>query len=911
MTITENSQVLERLKESDERKARVKNLEAIGMFLDPDLNDLVINYSPSNSSDEVSKKVLEISKRQLLIDIDNILALIGEYLENKNYDQNDQLIQLIEHHPILISQYEDFIRTLSRSSPPAQKEAALNKIRKSLLEVKDKISRLESNQLRKAIIDNESQLILEGVHFWTSLREALLYCESAIKENGLSKADQKQFRALVIRKLLNHIGSFEDDSINETHISLVILNDIIEGRIKSTDEYFNETILNSLENLDEIDEGIDPALSPDRPRKNNLTRTIATTILILSLAGPLVSSTIGSNNHTPRLRPTHIVNNRESTTETVEESSETLPSHNRMSIPENSGQLSQTLLWTMEGRAPSSHFRTQTASHFRWDASWIEEYNPSTHLSSLPTSPSASSDLTLTSAVSLEPGYSYPLPVPADYTLDWLSIDDPNGDWSVWRNDSDGTYSVSYRARENTGARITFGMSHSALSTPVVDDDNLLRTTNMIENVSDLPLEVNSLLQRIENMSDQRKIQEIQNFIERYFVYSLDPMFNSLHRPQSRTTGVDYIRNVFEYPYGDCDVISTATIALLRQAGIPARIVYGYSNSRSFVGSSNLEIKSGQGHAWVAVLAQEGWQDIDPKPIRIDKYTRDSLRRFHDGDINEYLQSLLSEMTIAPDLRLQLALNDLKQALLSLANIAKDSKEILGFISFVAVYAFGLFQENKQSSQAKKEEDYLLDFLSKSHKEMFLTNDLRRLIVKHTLVPESNSLMVFAIIPSLLNSAARKMRVSELHDRHHKSIDRIQSLTDLITNLSNLNTEQIKREIMELNQDNIANMHLGNFFLELSSIDHIFQDFESNMSDKLKNEIVRLVSESESIDGFLNSIIEYIYLQYLEYFRKKVRKKIKKDYIPIAKDAFVNHISVYLLHLANYWNLIKESRESF
>lgn len=71
MTITENSQVLERLKESDERKARVKNLEAIGMFLDPDLNDLVINYSPSNSSDEVSKKVLEISKRQLLIDIDN------------------------------------------------------------------------------------------------------------------------------------------------------------------------------------------------------------------------------------------------------------------------------------------------------------------------------------------------------------------------------------------------------------------------------------------------------------------------------------------------------------------------------------------------------------------------------------------------------------------------------------------------------------------------------------------------------------------------------------------------------------------------------------------------------------------------------------------------------------------------
>src|SRR5262249_9054336 len=65
-------------------------------------------------------------------------------------------------------------------------------------------------------------------------------------------------------------------------------------------------------------------------------------------------------------------------------------------------------------------------------------------------------------------------------------------------------------------------------------------------------------------------------------------------------------RLALEKRAGDCGPHSTLTVALLRAAGIPARLVGGLMYSPSFGGSF------GQ-HAWVEVhMGPDGWVTLDP-----------------------------------------------------------------------------------------------------------------------------------------------------------------------------------------------------------------------------------------------------------------------------------------------------------
>ena len=81
-----------------------------------------------------------------------------------------------------------------------------------------------------------------------------------------------------------------------------------------------------------------------------------------------------------------------------------------------------------------------------------------------------------------------------------------------------------------------------------------------------------------------------------------------------REVGLDGF--LFDQQVGFCGHYASGFTALMRAAGVPARVVSGYQGGRSVQplgGSPYLEIRQSDAHAWSEVwLAGEGWRRVDP-----------------------------------------------------------------------------------------------------------------------------------------------------------------------------------------------------------------------------------------------------------------------------------------------------------
>ena len=121
----------------------------------------------------------------------------------------------------------------------------------------------------------------------------------------------------------------------------------------------------------------------------------------------------------------------------------------------------------------------------------------------------------------------------------------------------------------------------------------------------------------IENMSKERIINRIVTYLQKNFIYSLNPkpagLFRFMHTKQPPSDPVE--RFLFYNRSGHCELFASAGVLLLRTAGIPARYVTGficddlhpagyyYSTARN-------------AHAWLEAYNEttRTWQAYDPTP---------------------------------------------------------------------------------------------------------------------------------------------------------------------------------------------------------------------------------------------------------------------------------------------------------
>ncbi len=111
----------------------------------------------------------------------------------------------------------------------------------------------------------------------------------------------------------------------------------------------------------------------------------------------------------------------------------------------------------------------------------------------------------------------------------------------------------------------------------------------------------------LDALDPAQKVQRVAGYFRRGFGYSL-----TLRAPPP---GVRPLENfLLKTRAGHCEYFATATVLLLRQAGIPARYITGYS-AREY---SRLEgaylVRRRHAHAWALAFVDGRWRSVDTTP---------------------------------------------------------------------------------------------------------------------------------------------------------------------------------------------------------------------------------------------------------------------------------------------------------
>jgi protein-glutamine gamma-glutamyltransferase len=115
---------------------------------------------------------------------------------------------------------------------------------------------------------------------------------------------------------------------------------------------------------------------------------------------------------------------------------------------------------------------------------------------------------------------------------------------------------------------------------------------------------------------DQKLVNAVLNYFRRGgYRYTLRP-------PKLGHDSIDEF--LFETQLGFCEHYAAAFVVLMREVGIPARVVTGYQGGEINPVDGYLTVRQSDAHAWAEVwLPQEGWKRVDPtavvSPVRIER----------------------------------------------------------------------------------------------------------------------------------------------------------------------------------------------------------------------------------------------------------------------------------------------------
>ncbi len=134
---------------------------------------------------------------------------------------------------------------------------------------------------------------------------------------------------------------------------------------------------------------------------------------------------------------------------------------------------------------------------------------------------------------------------------------------------------------------------------------------------------ISQIVQEIELGAEPpgKVLEKVSAFFEKNFKYSLDldrggtsltPLRNFLARSRS----------------GHCEYFATATVLLLRAAGIPARYATGYSVQEFSRLENQFVVRARHAHAWALVYVDGTWHDFDTTPSSWSTIEQDAASAF-------------------------------------------------------------------------------------------------------------------------------------------------------------------------------------------------------------------------------------------------------------------------------------------
>ena len=171
----------------------------------------------------------------------------------------------------------------------------------------------------------------------------------------------------------------------------------------------------------------------------------------------------------------------------------------------------------------------------------------------------------------------------------------------AWQMDINQFGAVRFRdASEVYHYRVTFGREHSFNPKPAKFDRQIPIADQAV-------LSTVATTLGLAGHSPKEVLQRVGQFFRDHFRYSL-----RLQAPGLEKTALgDFL---LHSRAGHCEYFATATVLLLRQAGIPARYATGYSVQEYDAEEQHYLVRQSHAHAWALAYIDQKWQTVDFTP---------------------------------------------------------------------------------------------------------------------------------------------------------------------------------------------------------------------------------------------------------------------------------------------------------
>ena len=150
---------------------------------------------------------------------------------------------------------------------------------------------------------------------------------------------------------------------------------------------------------------------------------------------------------------------------------------------------------------------------------------------------------------------------------------------------------------------------------------------------------------KAQGLNEQEVVNAALDMFSREFSYTLQP-------PLLGDSAIDEF--LFSSKKGFCEHFASSFVFLMREAGIPARIVVGYQGGEFNQVEPFLLVRQSDAHAWAEIWLEGRWQNIDPTamvaPSRIELGVQEALveedRALMRGQVwhNQFLQKLSHQL---------------------------------------------------------------------------------------------------------------------------------------------------------------------------------------------------------------------------------------------------------------------------
>jgi hypothetical protein len=111
----------------------------------------------------------------------------------------------------------------------------------------------------------------------------------------------------------------------------------------------------------------------------------------------------------------------------------------------------------------------------------------------------------------------------------------------------------------------------------------------------------------LESLNPEEVVQRVVNYFKNNFIYSLV-------QKRHKTSATPIENFLLNSKKGHCEFFATATVLLLRAAGIPARYAVGYSVQEFNDLENCFVVRARHAHAWTLVYIDGAWRNLDTTP---------------------------------------------------------------------------------------------------------------------------------------------------------------------------------------------------------------------------------------------------------------------------------------------------------